>query len=72
MAAAVAVYKQVEKAAAEVYRLKLEIIRQRCEDRGEEIERACLVRERRIESWHKRSLAKIESDYQECLEFVGN
>ena len=71
MAAAVAVYKTVEKAASEAYQSKQENIRLRANARDEDIERVCLVRSKRIERWHERRLAAIESDYQECLEFVG-
>ena len=71
MAAALAAYKVVEKAASEVLQSKHENIRLRANARDEDIERVCLARSRRIESWYERSLARIESDYQECLEFVG-
>ncbi len=71
MAAAVAAYKTVEKSASEVYQSKHENIRLRYDARDEDIERACRIRAGRIELWHERRQADIESDYQECLEFVG-
>ena len=71
MATAVAAYKKVEKAAHEAYILEYENIRLRWIARDEDIERVCLARSRRIDSWHERKQDEIESDYQECLEFVG-
>ena len=71
VAAARLAYKTVERNALKIYETESENIRLRANARDEDIERACRICAGRIELWHERRLADIESDYQECLEFVG-
>ena len=54
-----------------IYNLKVVDINLRTDIRDGRITKQSLAREGRITRFLEKRLARIDSDYQECLEFVG-
>lgn len=71
MASALAVQRIAEAKAKEIYDIETDDINLRTSLRDRKIKESYLVRESRIDRILERRRSRIESDYQECLEFVG-